>query len=110
MSITNVSNVSQAMASYAAQLQTVRSRESFPETEPGQRDPAQEAPAVDLVTLNSLHPRSEADLLTDSNKPGIPRIESAAPQAAAPVAEPDPAMTSKSITRALEAYIQTSMV
>lgn len=98
MNVQSSTSVSQAMASYAAQLQAVRSREQFPEE--GPKDPSRDAPAADQVTLT---PERDAEILRAAAS------EPAAPPPPPLLDEDDQvAMTSKSITRALEAYVQVS--
>ena len=106
MSMSSISNTSQALASYAAQLQGSQPRVQPRETEPKPQERVEPSQGGDRVTLTSQ--------ISPGNDRNGEVGRAAGPQAAAPVPANTPQETqsaaSKSITQALEAYVQTSLI
>lgn len=118
MAIPNVSSPSQALASYAAQLQAGQTRNREPGYDVAAADRAGNAQSGDRVTLSA---QANQNLNQNANRPGDPTVNrgNEAERAASTQAverkqsinpEEARAATSKSVTQALEAYAQTSLV
>lgn len=114
MTIPNVSSSSQALASYAAQLQSVQPRNQAQGNPASPRDQTNNTQASDRVTLStqsSPTPNRNAELQTNrgneadraSNAQMVERKQLDSPEATRSAA-------SKSVTQALEAYVQTSLI
>jgi len=112
MAVPSVSTSSQALASYAAQLQASQQRNRPPEAEPRAQEPGINSGGKDSVTLSaqSTHGASQTkDLQTNQNNQAeratntqtVERKQLNNPEETRSAA-------SKSVTRALEAYVQTS--
>lgn len=114
MDIPNVSSSSQALASYAAQLQSVQPKNQAQGYPASPRDPANNTQSSDRVTLStqsSQVPNQNAELQANrgneaertSNAQVVERKQLDNPEATRSAA-------SKSVTQALEAYVQTSLI
>lgn len=114
MAIPNVSSPSQALASYAAQLQVGQTRNREPGYDVATADRAGNVQNGDRVTLS-------AQASQNANRPGDPTVNrgNEAERAASAQAverkqsinpEEARAATSKSVTQALEAYARTSII
>ena len=114
MDIPNITSSSQALASYAAQLQAVqpRNQEQSSGTTPRARvDSAQTSDRVTLSTQTSQAQDRNAEARVDrgtetaraSNTQAVERKQLDNPEATRSAA-------SKSVTQALEAYVQTSLI
>ncbi len=113
MDMPNISSSSQALASYAAQLQAVQPRNQDQGTPTRDRvDNAQ--PSTDRVTLSAQSARTpngsgeaQANRASEteraSNTQAVERKQLSSPEETRSAA-------SKSVTQALEAYVQTSLI
>ncbi len=114
MAISSVSTPSQALASYAAQLQAAQSRGRPQEAGPRTQEQSESSESKDRVTLSaqSAQGSSQTDALQASRKNEAARTANT--QAVDRKQEINPQETrsaaSKSVTQALEAYVQTSLV
>ncbi len=106
MSVSSVSNNSQALASYAAQLQSAQPRVQPRESEPKPQERVEAAQGGDRVTLSSQvapgNDRSGEVNRTAATQP-VDRAQTNTPQEAQSAA-------SKSVTQALEAYVKTALI
>ncbi|MBU1666384.1 MAG: hypothetical protein KKG92_13435 [Gammaproteobacteria bacterium] len=114
MAISSVSTPSQALASYAAQLQVAQSRGRPQEAGPRTQEQSESSESKDRVTLSaqSAQGSSQTDALQvnrnneaarTANTQAVDRKQEINPQETRSAA-------SKSVTQALEAYVQTSLV
>lgn len=114
MDIPNVSSSSQALASYAAQLQSVQPRnqaQAYPTSPRDQSSNTQSSDRVTLSTQSSQAPNRSAEAQVNrgneldraSNAQAVERKQLDNPEATRSAA-------SKSVTQALEAYVQTSLI
>lgn len=106
MSMSSISNTSQALASYAAQLQSSQPRVQPREAEPKPQDRVEPAQGGDRVTLTSQIPPGN-DRSGEVNRAASAQ---AADRAQANTPQETQSAASKSITQALEAYVQTSLI
>lgn len=114
MAIPNVSSSSQALASYAAQLQSAQPRnqaQGYPTSPRDQTNTTQSGDRVTLSTQPGQVPNRSAELQANrgneveraGNAQVVERKQLDNPEATRSAA-------SKSITQALEAYVQTSLI
>jgi hypothetical protein len=114
MIIPNVMTSTQAVASYAAQLQTIQQQNSVQEAEPRAQEQSERSQGDDRVTLSAQSTQGvnqTKELQTNRNN----EVERAAnTQAVERKQLNNPEETrsaaSKSVTQALEAYVQASLV
>lgn len=114
MAISSVSTPSQALASYAAQLQAVQPRNRSQETEPKAQEQGASSESRDRVTLSaqSAQGASQAkELQANRNNEAERTANTQAVDRKQQVSTQDTqSAASKSVTQALEAYVQTSLV
>jgi hypothetical protein len=114
MAIPNVSTSSQAVANYAAQLQAIQPRNRTQESEtktPEQEEKPQGGDRVTLSTQSAQGASQTAELQTNrnneaeraANTQSVERKQLNNPEETRSAA-------SKSVTQALEAYVQTSLI
>lgn len=114
MAISSVSTPSQALASYAAQLQAVQPRNRAQEAEPKAQEQGGGSESGDRVTLSAqstqgasqtkeLQANRNNEAERTANTQAVERKQQINPQETQSAA-------SKSVTQALEAYVQTSLV
>lgn len=114
MALSTVSTSSQALASYAAQLQAVQARGRPQEVEPSAQEQGERSESKDRVTLsaqstqganqtNALPANRNNEAERAANTQSVDRKQEANLQETKSAA-------SKSVTQALEAYVQTSLV
>ncbi len=114
MAISNISTSSQALASYAAQLQSIQPRSRAQEVEPRDQEQGERTESKDLVTLSTqstqvanqpkeLQANRNSEAERSANTQVVERKQLNSPEEARSAA-------SKSVTQALEAYVQTSLV
>jgi hypothetical protein len=112
MAISNVATSSQALASYAAQLQANQSRNRSPEAEPGTQERAEGSQSSDRVTLStqSTPGASQTQQLQTNRGNEAERAANAQVVERKQLENPQETRSaaSKSVTQALEAYVQTS--
>jgi hypothetical protein len=114
MAVSNVATSSQALASYAAQLQATQSRNRSPEAEPRTQEQAEGSPGSDRVTLSaqSTQGASQTQQLQTNRDNEAERAANTQVVEQRQLENPQETRSaaSKSVTRALEAYGQTSLV
>jgi hypothetical protein len=114
MAISHVSTAAQAVASYTAQMQTVQQNHRPPQHDPKAQEQAKRKQGGDQVTLSAqstqtanqtkeLQTKRTNELAGASNAQTVEQKQRSSPQATH-------AAASKSVTQALEAYVQASLV
>ena len=114
MAIPNVSTSSQAVANYAAQLQAIQPRNRTQESEtktPEQEDQQQGGDRVTLSTQSAQGASQTPELQTNRNNE-VERAASTQVVERKQLNNPEETRSaaSKSVTQALEAYVQTSLI
>jgi hypothetical protein len=114
MAIPNVSSSSQALASYAAQLQSAQQRNPAQTSPTSPRDQSNTTQSSDRVTLSaqsSQAPNRNAELQVNRDN-AAERTSSAQAVERKQLDNPEATRSaaSKSVTQALEAYVQTSLI
>lgn len=109
MAIPNISTTAQALASYATQLQSVQNKPRQPDSEANQQEALQK-PRSEQVTLSPAYASAEktqASTAAENTQPPENQV-SESWQVESP--QEYQSATSKSITQALEAYTQASLI